>query len=238
MSKFALRPNTSDAITQRNIWESNEYRVPEVLNPEDCVIDVGAHIGLFSYLCWQRGAREIFAFEPFPDNFQVCRSNLTDTSVTLVDRAVWRSDRTQTTHLYLTGFTGMDPEGPDPIEPGALNTGTCSVLGAAGERVEALGLDEVIGDRVVRILKLDCEGSEFPILLTSKRLKQVQYITGEYHLRQTWPEHALIEGHDTYTLGDLANYLTRLRFRVEFVPYQHPIFSDQLGNFFAYNLDA
>ncbi len=33
----------------------------------------------------------------------------------------------------------------------------------------------------VRLLKLDCEGSEFPILLTCQLLERVEQILGEYH---------------------------------------------------------
>lgn len=89
----------------------------------------------------------------------------------------------------------------------------------------------------MRVLKLDCEGSEFPILLTAQRLKQVQYITGEYHLMKEWSPRALVEGYKKYTLGDLTDCLTSFKFRVEFVPFKHPIFSDWVGNFFAHNLN-
>jgi hypothetical protein len=42
-----------------------------------------------------------------------------------------------------------------------------------------------VGDGPVRLLKLDCEGSEWPILFTSRRLQQVREIVGEYHERET-----------------------------------------------------
>ena len=235
MSNFALRPNTSDAIIRQYIWEHNEYRIPDTLSSTDLIVDIGAHIGSFSHLCWQRGARQIFAFEPFPENFELCRSNLSSTSVTLANKAVWRLDEAP---IFLTGFSPMHPDGPDPIAPGAINTGTPSVFGDTGNAVETIALDDIIGDQKVRILKVDCEGSEFPILLTAQRLKQVQYITGEYHLLENWPAPALMPGYTKYTLGDLADRLTALRFRVEFVPFKDPGFKDRVGNFYAYNLDA
>ncbi|WP_110984088.1 FkbM family methyltransferase [Acaryochloris thomasi] len=237
MSNFVLRPNTSDEIIRQYIWEHNEYRIPETLQPTDVIIDIGAHIGSFSHLCWQRGARKIFAFEPFPENFELCQSNLAATSVTLANKAVWTLDPSPLSPLFLTGFSPMLLDGPDPITPGDMNTGTPSVFGSAGKAVETIALDDIIGDQSVRILKVDCEGSEFPILLTAKRLKQVQYITGEYHLMEKWPAAALMDGYTEYTLGDLADCLTSLRFRVEFVPFKDPSFAARVGNFFAYNLD-
>ena len=49
-------------------------------------------------------------------------------------------------------------------------------------RSRPVALDDVLADTGrVRFLKLDAEGSEFPILLTSGRLDLVGAIAGEYH---------------------------------------------------------
>jgi hypothetical protein len=45
-----------------------------------------------------------------------------------------------------------------------------------------IGLDEILAKfERIKLLKLDCEGSEFPILLTSRLLGKVEKIIGEYH---------------------------------------------------------
>ncbi len=237
MSEFRLRPNTSDAIVQKYIWQDNEYRIPEQLNEDTRIIDVGCHIGLFSYLCWQRGARKIMAFEPCGDNYELAKLNLENTSVSLTPKAVWRSDQSNHEQLFLTSFSPMHPDGPDPVNKDTLNTGTPSVFGEVGDSVETVSLDSLIGDNLIDILKLDCEGSEFPILLTSKKLKQVRYITGEYHLMNNIPPVAKVKEFETYSVGTLADLLTGLRFKVEIVPFKDSLFSDTTGNFFAYNLD-
>ncbi len=237
MPPFQLRPNTSDAITQKHIWQENEYRIPEKLSKKTRIIDVGCHIGLFSYLCWERGARNISAFEPSKENYNLGKLNLADTSVMLSKKAVWRSDKSTQDKLFLTDFSLMKPDGPDPVNQDTVNTGTSSVFGEGGESVSTIALDEVIGEQTIDILKLDCEGSEFPILLTSQKLKQVKFITGEYHLLEQIPPIALVDGYHQYTVGTLADLFTSLRFKVEFVPLKHPLFSATTGNFFAYNLD-
>ena len=94
----------------------------------------------------------------------------------------------------------------------------------------------VFVNETVDILKIDCEGSEFPVLLTSQKLKQVRFITGEYHL-VALTAIAQVEGYDQYSVGTLADFFTGLRFQVEFLPHPAPKFSAILGNFFAYNLD-
>ncbi|MBD2360454.1 FkbM family methyltransferase [Anabaena minutissima FACHB-250] len=233
MTKISLRPNTIDEVAFRSVVEKNEYRIPEKLQPEDRIIDIGAHIGCFSYLCWQRGARKIEAFEANLENAELAQKNLVSTNVVIHSKAVWRSDNKQGAELYHSGYTKMLPDGPDPV---GINTASGNIFASIGQPVTVVALDDIIGDSTVKILKIDCEGSEFPILLTSKRLRQVCCFVGEYHLMDSIPSAAQVEGFEKYTVGTLADLFISHRFRVEFIPYPDARFSN-VGNFFAYNLD-
>ena len=68
-----------------------------------------------------------------------------------------------------------------------LNTGDGSVIWGEGEPVAKVAFDDVVdrvtnrGRRRVRLLKLDCEGAEWPIVLTSQRLELIDEIVGEFH---------------------------------------------------------
>jgi hypothetical protein len=70
---------------------------------------------------------------------------------------------------------------------GILNTGNGSVVWGGGEPVAKLAFDDIVdavtnrGESRVRLLKLDCEGAEWPILLTSRRLDRIDEICGEFH---------------------------------------------------------
>ena len=70
---------------------------------------------------------------------------------------------------------------------GIVNTGSGSVIWGGGEPVAKVAFDEIVdrvtnhGERRVRLLKLDCEGAEWPILLTSQRLDLIDEICGEFH---------------------------------------------------------
>lgn len=230
---FEFRPNSIDEVVFRHVYQENEYQVPEKLQPEDLIIDIGAHIGSFSYLCWQRGSRNIIALEANPENMALAQRNLAHTNVDVRHHAVWRSDIEQPIVLYNSGHRQMLPGGPDPV---GINTGVGNVMAESGLPVTTIGLDQIIDNREVRILKIDCEGSEFPILLTSKQLKNIAFIAGEYHLMENIPPIARMPGIEKYTLGLLADLFTENRFRVEFIPNPHPMFPN-VGNFFAYNLD-
>ena len=227
-----FRPGTIDAVVYRHVVTENEYRIPKSLDPDGLILDVGAHIGCFSSLCWSAGARRIEALEADPANAALARENLASTTVSVIEKAVWRSDRTDDV-LCHSGYPVMRPDGPDPV---GINTGGGHVFASEGLPVDAISLDALIGEREVALLKLDCEGSEFPILLTSRRLAQVRRIVGEYHIRRQVPPAITVEGVEHFTPGVLVDHLTCQHFRVEICPHPDPRFTAEVGTFFADNL--
>lgn len=46
--------------------------------PLDVVVDIGAHIGFFTYAALNKGAREVWSFEPTPINFEKLVANVLD----------------------------------------------------------------------------------------------------------------------------------------------------------------
>ncbi len=166
----------------------NEYRLPARFDPADIVIDVGAHIGSFAYAVVTRGGEHVYSIEPDRANCTYARQYLEPYIqkgyVQLIEGAVWRSDpnddelRFDGYHFFPRSFAGMEA---------VLNTGSGSVIWGVGDQVEKIALDDVIdlatshGERRVRLLKLDCEGAEWPALLTSRRLELIDEIVGEFH---------------------------------------------------------
>ncbi|MGI0487379.1 FkbM family methyltransferase [Pantanalinema rosaneae CENA516] len=233
MKPFYFRPGTIDESVYQAIVTENEYCLPATLPPQHFIIDIGAHIGSFSWLCWFRGARNIIAFEADAGNAESARKNLNETSVQLIESAVWRSDCASPV-LFNSGYSRMLPDGPDPV---GINTGSVQVFATSGSRITSVPLDEVIGDKRVDILKLDCEGSEYPILLTSKKLKNICLIVGEYHNLDEIPSIARVNEVESFSVGTLVDLLTKLRFKVEIKPHPLQQFSSKVGLFFARNMD-
>lgn len=159
--------------SEKDTWHAcvvgNEYGLPEKLAPEDVVIDIGAHIGSFSYAAYLHGSRDISAFEIDPWHVEAAVVNLAglEEHVAFNHAAVVRGDKHRAKTYHYNG---------------AWNS-----FGLVGKPVLSISLDEIIravcrtGERV-RFLKMDIEGGEWPVLYTCTMLDRVDEIAGEWHL--------------------------------------------------------
>jgi FkbM family methyltransferase len=185
---WRFRPGTLDRAIFNGVVVFNEYRLPLRFAPGDIVIDVGAHIGSFAQAVLSRGCEKVYCIEADRSNVELAAVNLKPYIglgyVRLVGGAAWRSDP-NTDELYFDGYHPF-PKSYTGME-GILNTGNGSVIWPGGEPVTKIAFDEIVdlmtnrGEKRIRLLKLDCEGAEWPILLTSQRLELIDEICGEFH---------------------------------------------------------
>jgi FkbM family methyltransferase len=204
---WRTRPGTWDEAMWSAVVHQNEYEVPERLEHSDVVVDVGAHIGCFSWLCLARGAGRVHAYEVEPANFELLAANLAPAGerARAHHGAVWRSDREE--DLFFS---------PPQLD---IDTGGGSVMDGRGEPAgRSLSFAAVLDEAVaaapsgrVRLLKLDCEGSEYPILYTAPTLDAIEEIVGEYHER---PRDPRFEGMPDFTIAALASFLADRGFEV------------------------
>jgi FkbM family methyltransferase len=181
---FNIEPDRISREVWMDVFTRNEYLLGPEIPADAVVIDIGANSGAFSYACLRRGAGTVVAFEP-GQVAERCSKNCAEFGdrFELIQRAVWRSD--------------------EPVESLQLapshrerHSGSISaVLPAMGEKITAgaIDLDSVLRRfEQVHILKLDCEGSEYPILMTCTELHRVEHILGEYHhVDDVWSLQAL-----------------------------------------------
>ncbi|HEV8542608.1 MAG TPA: FkbM family methyltransferase [Verrucomicrobiae bacterium] len=170
---FTFRKGTLDQAICRSVSELNEYALPARFNPDDVIIDVGGHIGSFSASCHARGSRSIHCFEANAENYEFARRNLKALAgVRVSHKAVLHMGMRVETQAFPKTMEGQ-------------NTGGGAIFVHRTGSVQAIALDEVLRKvKRCRLLKLDCEGSEWPILLYSKELWRVQSIRGEFHEMQ------------------------------------------------------
>lgn len=194
LGTFFGRAGTDDEQIFKSVVDENEYDLPGKFSLEDVVVDIGAHIGSFSYAVAARGAGKVYAYEAHPDNAAIARKNLArfGDRAACQNVAVWRSDVSGKI-LFNDPLKGRS----DP------NTGGLAVVyNTQGLPIECIGLDEILREasaeftKSVRLLKIDVEGAEYPILFSSKQLDTAEEICGEYHNveRHIMPDHAKVQG--------------------------------------------
>jgi len=167
------RPESQDPEVFREVCEENCYRLPDKFPEGAVIIDVGAQIGCFALECVKRGASQVICFEPEPENFKLLVENTRNTPrIMRVNGAIWRSDIDEKVRLYPAppSHTASHRVGPT----------------RNGEAIKSIGLDSYLTEPI-HLLKLDCEGSELPILATSKKLHMVDQIICELH--HSIPDH-------------------------------------------------
>lgn len=211
-----FRPATYDINLWTDVFVNNEYGLPDRVDGW-VVVDVGLHIGSFAALCKSRGAAEVWAVEAGYENWKLAVANVAEvpgsTMLQAYHAACGRSDR----RGYRLAFGGH----------GIQHTGNSWVVPVDGEHEEVptMPLDDVLklasdfGRHRIACLKLDCEGSEWSILFTSRGLEWVDRIYGEYHAHETVfaaPGFA-VDG-CVYGLPELRGLLERQGFCVKIEP--------------------
>jgi FkbM family methyltransferase len=173
--KFCCRPRTVDRGLIRDIWRDKSYTPAGFeINSKDIILDVGAHIGVFSVFAAQN-AREgvIYSFEPMRENFLMLKNNLELNKIENVvsfNKALYKN----------SGYANL-----------ALsenNTGGHSLLfgGEKQDTVQTISLADFCkanNIKNINFLKMDCEGAEFDILFNCPNviIQKIDKISLEYH---------------------------------------------------------
>ena len=179
--KIKIRVKSTDLMALTNVWMINEYDVDSFkINQNDVVIDVGAHIGLFSLLVSQFcKTGKIFSFEPIRENFDLFVSNLELNHIQNVfPFNVGVSKNSGGLNLFLN-----DDQSAHSIFPN----------GSKSVAEDSTSLQKIFDEKKIsacKLLKLDCEGAEYDIIdsLPVEYLDKIQNMVIEYHFADTKPE--------------------------------------------------
>jgi FkbM family methyltransferase len=175
-ANFYIRPGSTDLSIIEDVRIRNFYldKGFGVFNAGDIVIDIGGHIGAFAIECAIRGA-SVKVYEPGSQNFQVLKANIKvnnfEDKITAYNIAV--SDKAGNSKLYID----------------SQNAGSHSLLKKCVDHesgqfieVKTIAVSDVLKDGC-KLLKLDCEGSEYKILIGAD-LSKVEKIVAELHIKE------------------------------------------------------
>jgi FkbM family methyltransferase len=205
--KFKTNENILDAVAViENFSLENKYdRYLKKSNEEKCIIDIVANIGTFSvYIGKKYPSSKLFCYEPDRENFEKLAENLQMnliSNIKIQRKAVGKENAiiklfSDESGKYGTVGSSTMKKGPKEIE------------------VECTTLESILNDNQINscdLLKLDCEGAEYNILMNTDReiFKKIKLISLEYHN---------IMNHDCY---ELKEFLESLGFIVELAPDNH-----------------
>jgi FkbM family methyltransferase len=182
------------------------------------IIDIGGGIGDFTLFAARGHAKNrVFAFEPFPGSFETLKENIERSGVKNVQiyaEAIWKEN----------GPLAIDASAG---EPGQFISRNADAARAASQKVivPAVTLAEVfqkLGIETCDLMKIDCEGAEYPILFNTPDavLKRIRRMVMEYH-----------DNAGPSTHRDLVTYLQERGFQVRVSPsFVH----SYLGYLYAY----
>ncbi len=157
------RPSyTVRALAEGDYETETRHELAQRLQPGDMFVDVGAHIGLFTILAAKLVGSDgrVLAFEPDRDTFGYLTKNvdindLDPAAVTLFCKAAGSVSRTSS--LWR-----------DPHDSGSSSLIERSFLDKTSGVVDVQPLDSWASENgwpAVRLIKLDCEGSEIDVIL-------------------------------------------------------------------------
>jgi FkbM family methyltransferase len=148
------RPPEPDLYTAHEVFAAEIYSSPRPLPPDSVgrIIDVGANVGC-TVIHWCRNypRARIDAVEPHPES----RSRL------VYNVKINGFDDRVTVHPFAAGSSNGDGFLTDDGLKSALIVDT----GIGGIPIKIVDFFGLVGDEPVDILKIDCEGGEYPILM-------------------------------------------------------------------------
>jgi FkbM family methyltransferase len=155
-TKILCRPKGGDLSVIVELQGINYYKFPK--RKQGVVIDIGAHIGVFTLLA-SKYAERVFAFEPCPENFKILKRNIRLNSLSNVK-------------AYQMAVAANKGEGDFYILK--RSTVAHSLFNLKKDetekviKVRKITLKDVIDENridSISFLKMDCEGCEYEVLV-------------------------------------------------------------------------
>lgn len=165
------------------------------------VVDIGGGIGDYTiFAAYNHPNARVLAYEPFPESFRLLRDNLNLNHIDGVEifsqavsgqKSTLQFGASSSDPLSMQTAHGMPAPAGDALQVTAVSLASI-VNGPAGGRID--------------LLKLDCEGAEYDILLNSapSALEKIDRIVMEYH-----------DGITPFDHDDLVKHLTNCGYKVE-----------------------
>lgn len=176
--KYNIRAKTLDSEIINEIWLRKDYSPPGFeINENDVVVDIGAHIGIFSLFAADSAKKgKVYSYEPFPDNFKLLKNNVKINScqnITIFRKAIAGKSGKKSLFVSESENTGTHSFYSNNKRTKSIEVSTESLSGILRNN-NISNID---------FLKIDCEGAEYELLFncSSATLSKIKKISMEYH---------------------------------------------------------
>jgi FkbM family methyltransferase len=179
-------PSTGLYLVFKEIFVTDFYDIDTLVKqlPEKpLIIDIGANAGYFNMMLFSKiKDATVYAYEPIPVNYELFKKNIS-----------FNPGLEKQIHLFNKAVTGKPVESVELfMEHSAENSVIASIYSDFDQqnkyslKVPAISLEEIIngnGFNRIDLLKVDCEGSEYPIIYETSAAtwSKVDRLTIEVH---------------------------------------------------------
>lgn len=182
---------------------NNEYDFNIDFKEGDIVIDIGANVGMVSILLAKKFPfLKIYSFEPLKENYDnfiknIELNNIPKEVITAENKAVTKDGRSITMSI-----NSANKGGSSTTDVISIN----SIMTKENSQVESITLEEIFNKyniNKLKLLKIDCEGSEYEILYNADTnlLKNIENLRGEFHENKNLT--------DEYDIDKLCEYVSK-----------------------------
>ena len=182
---------------------NNEYDFNIDFKEGDIVIDIGANVGMVSILLAKKFPfLKIYSFEPLKENYynllkNIELNNIPNGIITAENKAVTKDGRLITMSINSANKGGSSTA--DIVSTNSIMTKeNCQI-----ESITLEGIFKKYNINKLKLLKIDCEGSEYEILYNTDTnlLKNIENLRGEFHENKNLT--------DEYDIDKLCEYVSK-----------------------------
>lgn len=189
---FLIRGNIFDAGIIREVVIQDYYHIEQIKRGYT-IVDIGGSVGAFSILAAKK-AEKVFVYEPFPDNYSIIKKNI---SLNKLKNVIPFRTAVYSKNGKIKLFVEKE------------NLGGHSLYGNSDNFIEIKtttlkGIFDSNHLDKIDLLKMDCEGAEYDILLNTPK----SYLR---KINKLYMEHHSVKGH---SLEQLKQLLEKNGFRV------------------------
>jgi FkbM family methyltransferase len=174
--KFYYRNDSTDGGALTHILDQTYYLfVPDLKHKSfDVIVDVGAHIGTFCIVTASKSEKtRVFAIEPCKENFEILKKNISLNKLK---------------NVFASNIALSDSNGEEILFHSKVGNiaHSLTMRSLEGEVVETKTLSRFFSENNIEycdFLKLNCEGSEFKIILSTPKvfLEKIKFMLLLYH---------------------------------------------------------